>query len=180
MGAGAFLEPLAVVFLLLGGAWINRVTDHTSSTKFPQWLDRNNATEDAEGLVIGLGNLEEVEPQLLTSKSRSLSPSLLSSQKSKWRTRELRLMSYGKLVETPNTAVFRNRFLSRVLYKFPFLVEAWYWALVYWVSANHRNSSKSVFMLTHWAGISTRPCFQCSNDRERHSSCRTQTCSATH
>lgn len=33
---------------------------------------------------------------------------------------------------SPNTVVFEDRFLSRLLRKLPFLVENWYWALVYW------------------------------------------------
>ena len=28
-----------------------------------------------------------------------------------------------------------GRLLSRLLRRFPFLVEAWYWALIYWVRA---------------------------------------------
>jgi hypothetical protein len=28
--------------------------------------------------------------------------------------------------------------LSRLLQKFPFLVEAWYWALIYWVCISDR------------------------------------------
>lgn len=36
-------------------------------------------------------------------------------------------------VASPSTEIFKDRLLSRVLRKFPFLVEAWYWALVYWV-----------------------------------------------
>jgi hypothetical protein len=35
---------------------------------------------------------------------------------------------------SPNTKRFQDYFLSRLLKKFPFLVEAWYWALIYWVS----------------------------------------------
>ncbi|RMZ79226.1 hypothetical protein DV737_g3476, partial [Chaetothyriales sp. CBS 132003] len=70
---------------------------------------------------------------LLSRPPGSLSPSLLPSQESRWRHRQLRLLGYSASVRTPNTTVFRDRLLSRILSKLPFLVEAWYWALVYWV-----------------------------------------------
>lgn len=43
-------------------------------------------------------------------------------------------MGMKKEVVSPNTRRFQDYFLSRLLKKFPFLVEAWYWALIYWVS----------------------------------------------
>lgn len=50
-----------------------------------------------------------------------------------WRKRTLRLWKWQKTIVTPNTRVFEDRLLSRVLQRFPFLVETWYWALIYWV-----------------------------------------------
>ncbi|KAL1890456.1 hypothetical protein Sste5346_008285 [Sporothrix stenoceras] len=47
--------------------------------------------------------------------------------------RTLRLWRWQYTVASPNTEIFKDRLLSRVLRKFPFLVEAWYWALIYWV-----------------------------------------------
>ena len=128
MGAGAYLEPLAVIVLLFGGAWINRTTDYTFSTSSPQWDERIPVSHSIETDI----DLDIEEAQLTQSK-RSLSPSLLPSQEGKWREREIKLIGYCRVLHTPNTAVFRNRFLSKVLHKFPFLVEAWYWALIYWV-----------------------------------------------
>ena len=66
-------------------------------------------------------------------KSRSHSPSLLPLQASRWQTRTIALPFYKATLTTPNTAIYRNRLPSRLLHKFPFLVEAWYWALIYWV-----------------------------------------------
>ncbi|EXJ90253.1 hypothetical protein A1O1_03352 [Capronia coronata CBS 617.96] len=128
MGAGAFLEPLTVIVLLFGGAWINRATDSSVSARSPRWDEPSTvaqAVEKDEDL-----DLEEAH---LTHSKRSLSPSLLPSQEDKWRKRDICFLGYRKVVETPNTAVFRNRLLSRVLHRYPFLVEAWYWALIYWV-----------------------------------------------
>lgn len=123
MGAGAYLEPLVVVTLLFGGAWINRARDNTFSPNRARWqTSASNPDEDFDA-----------EDAILTPSKRSLSPSLLPAQESKWRDREIEFLGYRRIVETPNTAIFRNRLLSRLLHKFPFLVEAWYWALIYWV-----------------------------------------------
>ena len=130
MGVGAVLEPLIVVTLPFGGAWINRATDTTFSG-LNSTLQDVTQSEDVEVLD---HKYEEGTIKLLSSKNRSLSPSLLPSQASKWRKRQFQFLGWSQTVETPNTAVFRNRYLSRVLSKFPFLVEAWYWALIYWVS----------------------------------------------
>jgi hypothetical protein len=51
-----------------------------------------------------------------------------------WRQRRVRLLGWEKEVTTPNTEIFRDRLLSWVLQRFPFLVEVWYWALIYWVT----------------------------------------------
>jgi hypothetical protein len=140
MGAGAFLEPLAVVVLLFGGAWINRSPDSLSGTKSP--LSSSFVEDDSDVPELPLArqvdseDALDIEKQHISKSKRSLSPSLLPSQEDKWREREIRILGLGyrKVVQTPNTAVFRNRLLSRILHKFPFLVEAWYWALIYWVS----------------------------------------------
>ena len=125
MGAGVYLEPLVVITLLFGGAWINRSRDNT----FPPQPIPRAANKPS------LMNEEhlQVKAALLTPSKRSLSPSLLPSQESTWRNRDLMLLGHRRIISTPNTAVFRNRRLSRLLGRFPFLVEAWYWALIYWV-----------------------------------------------
>ena len=134
MGAGAYLEPLTVIVLLFGGAWINRAPDYTFSVKRSRW--RENPFKDASASLDSTkgGDFKGAEAQALFAESRSLSPSLLTAQTSPKRTRVVRILNWSKEVTTPNTAVFQNRLLSRLLHKFPFLVEAWYWALIYWVS----------------------------------------------
>lgn len=64
---------------------------------------------------------------------RSTSPSLLVTQEPKWRTRVLGAWGVRKEVTTPNSRQFKGYFFSRLLERFPFLVECWYWALIYWV-----------------------------------------------
>ncbi|KAJ6471227.1 PAP2 superfamily-domain-containing protein, partial [Mycena vitilis] len=53
---------------------------------------------------------------------------LLATADSAYRERVV----FGRTVRSRNTAVWRNTRLSRVLRRFPFLVEVWYWLLVYW------------------------------------------------
>ncbi|KAF7321759.1 hypothetical protein MKEN_00697600 [Mycena kentingensis (nom. inval.)] len=60
-----------------------------------------------------------------------LSPSsepLLATADAPYRDRQV----FGRTVRSRNTAVWRNTWLSRTLRRFPFLVEVWYWLLVYW------------------------------------------------
>lgn len=135
MGVGAVLEPLIVVTLLFGGAWINRAID-TLPGRGSRWRHTSNREDDQDTEK----QFDEGSTKPLTSRNRSLSPSLLPSQEEPWRQRQLRILGWSRTVQTPNTAMFRNRFLSRVLHKFPFLVEAWYWALIYWVSESAYQS----------------------------------------
>lgn len=126
MGAGAYLEPLAVITLLFGGAWVNRARDDSFSPKPARWHAGVPVVKDGEDF--------DSNQARLTPAKRSLSPSLLPSQEHKWRQRDVKILGRKLTLNTPNTAVFRNTILSRLLRKFPFLVEAWYWALIYWVS----------------------------------------------
>ena len=143
MGAGAFLEPLLVVFLLFGGSWINR--NHNYKL-FPESHERcsdrpapyTKREDSLDSLESGLNEYN------LIVANRSHSP--LSSQKSNesepaWRTREIWILGLKVNAKSPNTCVFKDYFLSRVLCKFPFLVEAWYWALIYWVRDSQQCSA---------------------------------------
>lgn len=134
MAAGAFFEPLVVIVLLFGGAWINRAPDYTFSIKRSRWQEDSLKASVA---TLGAGKADgfkDAEAQALFAKNGSLSPSLLTAQTNVWRLREVKIFNWRKEMKTPNTAVFQDRLLSRLLHKFPFLVEAWYWALIYWVS----------------------------------------------
>ncbi|KAJ9637804.1 hypothetical protein H2199_007298 [Coniosporium tulheliwenetii] len=135
MGAGAFIEPLVVISLLFGGTWINR---NSAYGVFPQHRSRREHTpherSDSLGSVeSGLSSPGDEDSLLGDSYLGASSPSLLVAQEPKWRKREIRLSGFRKVVNTPNTKIFQDRLLSRLLQRFPFLVEAWYWALIYWV-----------------------------------------------
>ena len=131
MGVSLFLEPLVVVVLLFGGAWINRVTDFSFSTQKSQWQGYDPFEEANAAFQSYRTNGEPAK-----NKKRSLSSLLLPSPESSWRERDIRILGLQFRIHSPDTAVFQNRLLSRLLYKFTFLVECWYWALIYWVSEN--------------------------------------------
>ena len=134
-GIGAIAEPLVVVVLLFGGAWINR--------DFNPGLRRN--TRDVrrfseDDLEDGKDRKRETEGLLGSSdSSRSSSPSLLPDQEPQYRLRTLKAFGKEVQVTTPNTRRFKGYFLSRLLEKFPFLVECWYWFLIYWVSTTFQK-----------------------------------------
>lgn len=124
MGVGAILEPLVVVVLLFGGTWINRVVNPSSLyTRRKSNLPRTASSDSLES-----GYSTSTKDGLLGSRSHSPSPD------DRWHKRQVGLLGFKFEVPSPNTVVFQDRLLSRVLRKFPFLVECWYWALVYWVS----------------------------------------------
>jgi hypothetical protein len=102
--------------------------------------------------------------------------SLLVTQEPKWRKRTLGAWGFSTKVVTPNTRRFKGYFLSRLLERFPFLVECWYWALIYWVSYKPRNSSPLLTAL----GISIRSRRHSSLDHRRHHLRRSKTCTRSH
>ncbi|KAL2175476.1 PAP2 superfamily-domain-containing protein [Thermothelomyces heterothallicus CBS 202.75] len=146
MAVGAILEPLVVVGLLALGTIVNRNKSKAARGRSPlshrpePW-EHLKYTTDSEDEDIETGRARADERTLLPpalSRSSSSSSSTLAEDVSRktiprWRTRKLRFMSWEKDVTSPNTEIFRDRLLSRVLQRFPFLAEVWYWALIYWV-----------------------------------------------
>lgn len=126
MGVGAFLEPLVVISLLVGGTIINRGKKEVLGS--PVWASHKRDDSREAGPPS-----PSSEDGLLSPRSRIPSTSLGQSEESGWRRRRIGLLGWQADVRSPNTQQFSNRLLSRVLRNFPFLVEVWYWALVYWV-----------------------------------------------
>jgi len=124
-GIGAVAEPLVVVALLVIGTWINR--DFEPGRRRRPLLDTRRISDEDVPRPRDREGLEDVDLE-----ARSASPSLLAAPP-KWRNRRLKLWGMEREVTTPNTRRFRAYFLSRLLQRFPFLVECWYWALIYWV-----------------------------------------------
>lgn len=134
MGVGAFAEPLVVITLLFGGAWFNRTLGQDSVvSKLAAYspLDHARKRSDDISRWNSDSDFSDRRPSVdWSSSSGTLSP----LEQPRFRNRKIRMFRYERVVTTPNTTVFKDRLLSRLLQKFPFLVEAWYWALIYWVS----------------------------------------------
>lgn len=169
MGAGAFVEPLVVVTLLFGGTWVNRNPDYRLFNRRRVYSASPRSTSPSSGTSSG-------------RSSPSSSASLLSQvdDEPKWRKRNMQMMGLQKEVVSPNTKQFQNYFLSRLLRKFPFLVEAWYWALIYWVRLAIVSPNSSLRTNLRATGIPTRPCIQRRNNGRRHRNRRTPSRPPTH
>lgn len=122
MGAGAFLEPLVVISLLVGGTLINREKRSSSSGEWWAQHKRNDSVESGS-------SSPKARDQLLESSSGYLQ----QGRGAGWRYRKIQMLGWHVEVRSPDTQHFSERLLSRVLRNFPFLVEVWYWALIYWV-----------------------------------------------
>ncbi|KAL4872215.1 hypothetical protein BDV12DRAFT_183184 [Aspergillus spectabilis] len=130
MGAGAFLEPLVVIVLLFGGTWINRTAGSFPSASRSRYKSPSRYRgASPESVESGLSTPTSKDGLL---DSRPSSPSSSSFGHETWRARRIGILSWACEVTSPNTVVFQDRILSRLLRKLPFLAECWYWALVYW------------------------------------------------
>jgi hypothetical protein len=124
MGAGAFLEPATVVFLLVAGCWVNRKVENVVAFDSPQW---SNKDEEALATVLDPSDVRLPPSRRSSSAERPL------------RSREIRVWWFRTAVSSPDTTVFADRWFSKFIQKFPFLVEVWYWALIYWVSTSSQS-----------------------------------------
>lgn len=133
MGIGAVAEPLVVIVLLFGGAWFNRTLGQQSvASKLAAYSPLDNPRKRSDDY--SRRNSDSELSDRGTSVDWASSTGTLSPlEQSRWRNRKVALFNYKRTVTTPNTTVFKDKLLSRLLQKFPFLVEAWYWALIYWV-----------------------------------------------
>lgn len=138
MGIGAVAEPLVVITLLFGGTWFNRNTGGATNAydnlgwKGPADFDDGEHKRSDDRRTSG-NSTPDSEDSLLSLGAWSSSSTLAPHEEPPRRMRRIKFFGYQRLVSSPNTRVFKDRLLSRVLRKFPFLVEAWYWALIYWV-----------------------------------------------
>lgn len=127
---GAVLEPGIVVCLLFGGAWVNRNQQYRLTFSAKHSTDSEQGPGRRRG---GRASAESSSSWLTGSGSDSVTSSNVNPT-SGWRPREFKLWRLRRTIHAPATAQYEQRLLSRVLRKFPFLVEAFYWALIYFVS----------------------------------------------
>lgn len=191
MAIGAFLEPLVVVTLLFGGAFVNRNKDYSLWEGKTSWLaDRSyKKSDDVDKKRPGLGSdsrSTSTDSWSSGASTPTLAPTFEDRQPA-LRRRKLEFLGYRRIVATPNTLVFEDRFLSRVLRKFPFLAEAWYWALLYWVSKCRlcrppgvRQCCITPCIADHHPGIPGRSGFHGPHPRRGHRQRRPPARSPTH
>lgn len=118
MGTDAFIEPLVVVLILTAGVLINRRRKDVSVLQ----SFRADPYDTGDCDLLGGGGCGP------GPGSGSTTP-VLPCLEPQWRERKL----LGRAVRSRNTRVWKHTAASRFLAKFPFLVEVWYWLLVYWV-----------------------------------------------
>ncbi|EME86717.1 uncharacterized protein MYCFIDRAFT_56308 [Pseudocercospora fijiensis CIRAD86] len=130
-GAGAFIEPLVVISLLVGGTFVNRETTSTSAsaTRFIHKRDDNLESGSSSPRSEKNPGAWNPENKFLEKNPQDDNTTTTTT----WQTREISLLGWTRSVKSPNTRPFSPRLLSRVLQKLPFLVEVWYWALIYWI-----------------------------------------------
>ncbi|OAP65772.1 hypothetical protein AYL99_01744 [Fonsecaea erecta] len=125
MGFLGLGEPSWGTLIIFLGAWINR--DFTTPVARSRQGSSVELVDDVDH-EMGLGFRET-----LGSGDSPSTPSPNAARQGQWRHRELSLLGLKTTVQTPDTAVFRNRMSSKVLLRFPFLIEIVYWALIYGV-----------------------------------------------
>ncbi|KAJ6085156.1 hypothetical protein N7499_004785 [Penicillium canescens] len=128
MGVGAVLEPLVVIVLLFGGTWINRTTGTNAHRHYARRKSADLVRAASPDSLESGYSSPTTKDGLLTPRSRSP----LHQIPDGWHKRQVGMLGLTLEVSSPNTAIFQDRLLSRLLRKLPFLVECWYWALVYW------------------------------------------------
>lgn len=180
MAIGAVLEPLIVVSLLAGGTLVNRNKFYKGVSRRNSNIDTRpiwNGSEDSD-LEAGKGAYKNGSGEDSWTRSRSSSTSTVFYDPEgtlgggatsilmadpRWRLRKLKLFAWEREIISPNTEVHQDRLLSKVLSRFPFLVEVWYWALIYWVcrplcclryrkacsGTNHSHNSRYTNLVAH-------------------------------
>jgi hypothetical protein len=172
MAVGAVVEPIVVISLLAFGTFINRnksqhgyglSSTSSLSSRRVYWQATKHDPEPSLGFLEKGRRSDSQEPLSTPGSSRSSSEADLTIHVDSLnkRKRTLRFLGWEREVTTPNTSVFKDRFLSRVLQQLPFLVEVWYWALIYWVCIPDLgylwHHMHRIIFLTLGSGIPTWP-----------------------
>lgn len=199
MGIGAVAEPLVVVTLLVCGAWVNRNVAYA----FTIGRGRRRASRDIEDVEDPpFSPASFVSGDSLLSTSQPGSPTLpVLKTPCKWRERELKFGSFKTTIHSPDSRQFKDRWWSRVMRKFPFLQEVFYWILIYWVrDAQAKEVCSSALTSSPYSilrprvacrqpdpgadvyclGVSTRTRIYCRHTGRIHGRCRATPCPAGH
>ena len=123
-------EPGLGTCIIIAGVWLNRNT--TVRELKSTFLRDTSSNKEVPDIVLHETSESDRSAAANISKRRF---SNAPAAPTRWRKRELRFFGLSKTIHTPNTAVWENTIPSRILYRFPFLMELIYWSLIYGVSA---------------------------------------------
>ena len=137
-----YLEPALIVFLLLGGTVANRRRRCGQSRLSLRSLRDDKSISDLED-ALSSEDEDSISANNGAPPSSDVNTTSLRDRQS-WRARDIGIFGWKRSVITPDTRQYRRYFMSRMIYRYPFLVEAWYWFLIYWVCLILRSSDSSM------------------------------------
>jgi hypothetical protein len=117
MGYLGLGEPGLGFFIILFGAILNR--EQTFNPPLRSWLRWR----------IGIDELQSEKDH--THESLLDIPAEPTTVPSPWRRRDLHLLNLHTTIPSPNTKPLQTTLPSRILHKFPYIIEIIYWALIY-------------------------------------------------
>ncbi|KAI7282991.1 hypothetical protein KC345_g3175 [Hortaea werneckii] len=126
--ARVWFEPTLVVCLMLGSLLINRRRNYSI---WPSKDERSDASKN----LLGSWRDDEYDSDSDISRSRSPSP---FGGKSDYRV-------FGIPIEAPESPRFANNLHSRILQKYPFLIEMFYWGLNYVAYAMTKKTAATLY-----------------------------------
>ncbi|KAB8360810.1 hypothetical protein FH972_024544 [Carpinus fangiana] len=121
MTVGAFTEPIVVLSLLIGGTVINR-TKRNRREAITGWQEQRLSTRSRNNSLDDLEVAAHSDKLLSAPNSSSRAP---SPSDNSWHEREVHFFGWHTTLLSPNTRAFRTRGLSRLLQRFPFVVEVY-------------------------------------------------------
>ena len=137
------LEPALIVCLLLGGTVANRRRRSGQSRLSLGYPRDDKSVSDLED-ALSSEDEDSVYANNAAPPSSDFSTTSLRDRQS-WQTRNIGLFGWKRSIATPDTRQYRGYLMSRVLYRYPFLIEAWYWFLIYWVCRIIRYFHETAF-----------------------------------
>lgn len=129
MGYLGLGEPGLGSLIICAGVWINR-NKHVEPLILKFW--QGSFQKSRQEYV--LEEASDIERAAANTSKRRLSNVQLNVRPSRWHRRRVHLFGFDRVVWTPNPDHWQQTVASRILHRFPFLIELVYWALIYGVS----------------------------------------------
>ncbi|KAK8207363.1 PAP2 superfamily-domain-containing protein [Phyllosticta capitalensis] len=130
-------EPLMVASILFGAMYMTRRRDYSI---FRKSRNRKTILDDEPGSDVSSDSLLHYDSE---NEDDAQDPIAASKHLPKQRK-----CCFGFVVQTPNTSRFKNNIHSRILQKFPFLIEMFYWIINYAFYRMTAITSQRIFAKT--------------------------------